>query len=1222
MSSKENENIVLTISSNSIVVDTSGGHSTPSNLSPLNSSRGETVKDWGSSAPSSPVVPSPRSLPLVVGSSAPSSPVVPSPRSSAAETKRPAPAASTETKRPDGEQSREYEADEHFLSLTELGKRYETQLDLSAPRKSRGITQAMATHRLETYGKNKLTPPKETPEIIKFLLNFTDPFMIVLIVAGSFCFLAWGLGNQDDKTNAILGAVLYIVVVITCVMTYLQSRQTSSVTEMFSKMLPAQCTIIRDGKESRIAAENLVIGDIVKLNLGDRIPADMRLIDVKDLKVEMSSMTGEPDAITCFVEKQHDLPNEARNLVFNSALVMNGEGVGVVIRTGDNTMIGKIAKLASTTTAQRSNMENEVLHFVHQVTKIAIATSIIFFTIGAARVGTKEGTLNAFINGFILVMVAFVPEGLPATVATCLTIAAQRMAAKRIFIKRPDIIEALGAATVIASDKTGTLTQNKMTVENFWVNKGAQNVRVRPSHKASRDIPSLDTISAMSVGRIIGSQDLEGITSIVKSPSATRSQLSSSDVTNSAALEQQPAGSIGRVNNSLGRRNMGTYASFSSFLTFQKKSSGGSVGGGGMTHVSWDRSSPYMKLVIMSGVCNRARFSSGGEDDTEVTVDAKTRRPLAAAANLFKKERKVLGDASDAALLRFVDGIIPIEELRLAAFPTLFEIPFNSVNKWSMAVVKDPGASPDSSRTHVAMLKGAPEVILSRCTTYFHNSKEREIDDDFHHDFQQAYEQFAYQGERVLGFAYKAFKGEKDASVYQKDDSSLPKENLCFLGLVSLVDPPRDGVAEAVEKCRSADIRVTMVTGDHPLTAEAIARKVGIITQATQREVAAMDGVEEHEIPLSDPRVRAVVRAGPEIKGLSQEEWDEILTKDECVFARTTPQQKLEIVENYQRLGHVVAVTGDGVNDSPALKKANIGVAMGSAEASDVAREAADIILMDDNFASIVSAIEEGRTLFDNLKKSIAYTIAHTVPELFPLLINLWFGLPLPLPGLVLLTIDLLSEQGPAISFAYEKAEDSIMSRPPRRMGHDMLVSRQVIFYSYIIAGLASSLTCFFAYCMVYIYHGLPISKLWLSGDYFLSMVSTTQSPDLIVGNKVFTAQMQWDIYTESVSAWYGLVIANQFWHVFLCKTRIVSIFEHGILGNPVTIGGVACALFTAVFFIYVPGVQPYFFTNSLFGAIWLCSGVFALVMGMYTEYVKHQVRHHPDSFVAKQLAW
>jgi magnesium-transporting ATPase (P-type) len=1216
------ENVVVppTISTSEVVV----GSTTPNGLSPLNSSQGETVKDWGSSAPSSPVVSSPRSLPLVVSSqpaaTAASTTVVSSGHSS---TGKPSSSASTETKRPDGEQSREYEADEHFLTLTELGKRYETQIDLSAPRKSRGITQAMAAHRLETYGKNRLTPPKETPEIIKFLLNFTDPFMIVLIVAGSFCFLAWGIGNQDDKTNAILGAVLYIVVVITCIMTYLQSRQTSSVTEMFAKMLPAQCTIIRDGKESRLAAENLVIGDIVKLNLGDRIPADMRLIDVKDLKVEMSSMTGEPDAITCFVEKQHDLPNEARNLVFNSALVMNGEGVGVVIRTGDNTMIGKIAKLASTTTAQRSNMENEVLHFVHQVTKIAIATSIIFFTIGAARVGTKEGTLNAFINGFILVMVAFVPEGLPATVATCLTIAAQRMATKRIFIKRPDIIEALGAATVIASDKTGTLTQNKMTVENFWVNKGAQNVRVRPSHKASRDIPALDTISAMSVGRIIGSQDLEGITSIVKSPSATRSQLASTDLTNAEnnnSSQDQPAGSIGRANNSIGRRNMGTYASFSSFMTFQKKTIGGSFGSGGMTHVSWDRSSPYMRLVIMSGVCNRARFSSGGEDDTEVTVDAKTRRPT--AANHFKKERKVLGDASDAALLRFVDGIIPIEELRLAAFPTLFEIPFNSVNKWSMAVVKDPGASPDSSKTHVAMLKGAPEVILSRCSTYLHNSKEKEIDDDFHHDFQQAYEQFAYQGERVLGFAYKTFRGEKDASVYQKDDSSLPKENLCFLGLVSLVDPPRDGVAEAVEKCRSADIRVTMVTGDHPLTAEAIARKVGIITQATQREVAAMDGVEEHEIPLSDPRVRAVVRAGPEIKGLTQEQWDEILTKDECVFARTTPQQKLEIVENYQRLGHVVAVTGDGVNDSPALKKANIGVAMGSAEASDVAREAADIILMDDNFASIVSAIEEGRTLFDNLKKSIAYTIAHTVPELFPLLLNLWFGLPLPLPGLVLLTIDLLSEQGPAISFAYEKAEDSIMARPPRRMGVDMLVSRQVIFYSYIIAGISSSLTCFFAYCMVYVYHGIPISKLWLSGDYFLSMVSTTQSPDLIVGDKVFTAQMQWDIYTESVSAWYGLVIANQFWHVFICKTRIVSIFEHGIFGNPVTIGGVACALFTAVFFIYVPGVQPYFFTNSLFGAIWVCSGVFALAMGTYTEWVKMHVRNHPDSFVSKQLAW
>ena len=998
----------------------------------------------------------------------------------------------------------------------------------------------------------------------------------------------------DDPTNAILGGVIYICVFLTCSLTYLQGRQTSSVMSSFVKMLPAQTTVIRDGRESRIPAEELTLGDVVRLGLGDRVPADLRIIDHKELKVEMSSMTGEPDAIACFVEKKHDMPAEARNLVFNSALVMNGEARGVVIRIGDQTMIGKIAGLASATTTLRSNMEVEVENFVHKVTWIALTTSVVFVAIGCGQDQSTTGIITAFVNGFILVMVAFVPEGLPATVASCMTIAAQRMAVRHVFIKRPDIIEALGAATVIASDKTGTLTQNKMTVENMWVNKQAQNVRSIVKRNPQEGAPiALDAAEVMAAGRIIGAQDAEGN---ARMQPTLRSK---ADV-----LGKNGAGgaTIGRGGGNLG----GAYGSFSSFRTFSKNA-------GSLTHVSWERSSPYMRLVIMAGVCNRARFI----EDEAPASDASAK---IAAASKFKVARKVLGDASDAALLRFVDGAIPIEELRGFAFPVVFEIPFNSVNKWSMAVVRDPGAPEGSPASHVAMLKGAPEVILARCTSYLHNGREKEIDDEFRDEYLQAYERFAFMGERVLGFSYKTFTGARDPAVYKSDESGLPKEGLCFLGLVSLVDPPRDGVAEAVAKCRNASIRVTMVTGDHPLTAEAIARKVGIITLPTQREIALLDDTDEHEIPLSDPRVRAVVRAGSEIRDLPQSEWDLIMSKEEAVFARTTPQQKLEIVENYQRLGHVVAVTGDGVNDSPALKKANIGVAMGSAEASDVAREAADVVLMDDNFASIVAAIEEGRTLFDNLKKSIAYTIAHTIPELFPLILNIWFGLPLALPGLIFLTIDLLTEQGPAISFAYEKAEDSVMDRPPRKMGRDRLVSRQVIFYAYVASGLASSLVCMMAFFLVYVYHGLPVSALWMSKKYFQADGS---SPTLVAGSgKSFDGAAQWAIYTESVAAYYATVVANQVFHVFVCKTRFVSIWQHGLFSNPVTLGGVACALALSIFFIYVPGVQPYFFTNALLGAIWLSCLVYAAFIVAYSEWVKAETRRHPEGFVATQINW
>jgi sodium/potassium-transporting ATPase subunit alpha len=315
---------------------------------------------------------------------------------------------------------------------------------------SRGLSGAAAAARLLADGRNRLTPPPQTPEWLKFARGFADPFMVMLLAAGALCFLAHGLGDAGDTSSATLGAVLLALVALTVLMTYLQGRSTSSVMDSFAKMLPALTTVVRDGREARVPAEELVVGDVVRVGLGDRVPADLRLLAVKDLKVDMSSMTGEPDAIACAVDHADDLPAEARNLVFNSALVMGGEGLGVVTRTGDATFIGKIAGLAASTATARSSMENEVLHFVHVIAKVALATATLCFVVGAARTPTRAGITNAFINGFILVMVAYVPEGLPATVATCLQIAAKRMAARHVFIKRPDIIEALGAATVSA----------------------------------------------------------------------------------------------------------------------------------------------------------------------------------------------------------------------------------------------------------------------------------------------------------------------------------------------------------------------------------------------------------------------------------------------------------------------------------------------------------------------------------------------------------------------------------------------------------------------------------------------------------------------------------------------------------------------------------------------------------------------------------------------------
>jgi sodium/potassium-transporting ATPase subunit alpha len=737
--------------------------------------------------------------------------------------------------------------------------------------------------------------------------------------------------DPTQAANNYLGIALYCIVFVTCIFTFLQDKATADVLASIKDMMASVTTVIRDGKELRINPEELVPGDVVRLTLGDRVPADMRIIYTADLKTESSSLTGEPDAIAATVNAVHEAPIECRNLVFSSSLVMNGEGFGVVTRTGDNTMIGSIASLASGSGQGHSEtlLEVEMHRFVNFIAIMAIISAFVLFGIGMGR---HRPPIFAFVNGFIVVVVANVPEGLPATVTSCLSITAKRMAARNVLVKRTNIIESLGSATVIASDKTGTLTQNRMTVENLWYCRSVFNAYAGGG-------PSLSEQMSMAGYRAGGgsasaNQPQAGggrlLVSLEEDSEVTLDSAGASRL-NSKAINTARGGGGGGSDHNV-TMNSFTISSFNSQTLM----------GGGMPgmKLAWARFSPHARLLTLAGVCNRARFedSSAAESPTAPGVAA--------------SDRPILGDASDAGLLRYCDKVYPVAIAR-RTFPKVFEIPFNSVNKWSLAVCPDPG---QPAKQHLVFMKGAPEIIMARCTEYMAlGGASRPIDDDFKEEYVAAYERFGSCGERVLGFAYAVIPAQK-AETYATEGGAPPTTGLTFAGLISLVDPPRPGVAEAIQLCRKAGIRVTMVTGDHPLTAEAIARKVSIITRATRRDVAMEDGVPEASVPLSDPRVEAVVITGAQVGALTQDDWDQILSKKEVVFARTSPQQKLKLVENYQRRGEVVAVTGDGVNDSPALKRAQIGVAMGSKNASDVAREAADIILLDDNFASIVHA--------------------------------------------------------------------------------------------------------------------------------------------------------------------------------------------------------------------------------------------------------------------------
>lgn len=366
-------------------------------------------------------------------------------------------------------------------------------------------------------------------------------------------------------------------------------------------------------------------------------------------------------------------------------------------------------------------------------------------------------------------------------------------------------------------------------------------------------------------------------------------------------------------------------------------------------------------------------------------------------------------------------------------------------------------------------MKGAPERILERSSTIFINGEEKILDDEMKTAFNNAYMQLGGLGERVIGFCDFKLQVDKFPTGYpfDSDNVNFPLENLRFVGLMSMIDPPRAAVPDAVAKCRSAGIKVIMVTGDHPITAKAIAKSVGIISEGSE---TVEDIAKRLNIPVEQVEQRlakAAVIHGAQLRDLNSEQLDAMLKKyPEMVFARTSPQQKLIIVEGCQRLGAIVAVTGDGVNDSPALKKADIGVAMGIA-GSDVSKQAADMILLDDNFASIVTGVEEGRLIFDNLKKSIAYTLSSNIPEISPFLIFILFDVPLPLGTITILCIDLGTDMLPAISLAYEQAESDIMKRQPRDPKKDKLVNERLIFMAYGQIGMIQAAAGFIAYFVI-----------------------------------------------------------------------------------------------------------------------------------------------------------
>jgi len=979
---------------------------------------------------------------------------------------------------------KELELDVHKVEVSELCKRFKTDL-------TNGLTTAQAKAGNEEHGLNQLTPPPTTPEWVKFCQNLFSGFACLLWIGAILCFLAYGIQatayEEPPDDNLYLGVVLTAVVTVTGIFSYYQESKSAKIMESFKNLVPQYALCRRDGEKVTVTASELTLGDIVEVKFGDRVPADLRVLEARGFKVDNSSLTGESEPQARTPEFTHDNPLETKNLAFFSTNAVEGTAVGMVVNIGDNTVMGRIAGLASGLESDETPIAKEIAHFIHIITGVAVFLGVTFFII-AFILGYNWLDAVIFLIGII---VANVPEGLLATVTVCLTLTAKRMASKNCLVKNLEAVETLGSTSTICSDKTGTLTQNRMTVAHMWFDN---------------KIVEADT-------------------------------------------SEDQSGSQG---------------------------------------ASWKESGGWKTLERVGMLCNRAEFKTGQE-------------------NVSILKREVNGDASEAAILKCTElshgNVMDYRKKN----NKVCEIPFNSTNKFQVSIHE---TEDKNDNRHLLVMKGAPERIVDRCSTIIVEGRELPMTEEWKNAFETAYMELGGLGERVLGFCDFMLPADKYPTGYpfDADDVNFPLEGLRFVGLMSMIDPPRAAVPDAVTKCRSAGIKVIMVTGDHPITAKAIARSVGIISEGTMtvEDIANQRGCDVKDV---NPReAKACVVHGGEIKDMSEKQIDEILMyHTEIVFARTSPQQKLIIVEGCQRMGAIVAVTGDGVNDSPALKKADIGVAMGIA-GSDVSKQAADMILLDDNFASIVTGVEEGRLIFDNLKKSIAYTLTSNIPEISPFLLFILADVPLPLGTVTILCIDLGTDMVPAISMAYEQAESDIMKRQPRNPFTDKLVNERLISMAYGQIGMIQASAGFFVYFVIMAENGFLPGKLFgIRRSWDSSAVNDLEDS---YGQEWTYADRKILEYTCHTAFFVSIVVV-QWADLIICKTRRNSVFQQGMKNHFLNFG-LFFETCLAAFLSYTPGMDKGLRMYPLYFNWWVPAIPFSILIFCYDETRKFLLRRQP----------
>lgn len=872
-----------------------------------------------------------------------------------------------------------------------------------------GLTQAEAEKNQSIQGKNVIEEKKKKSMLLVFLENFIHLMAILLWVGGLIALL----GGMPQLAIAV-----WLVNVINGVFSFWQEFRAGKATEALRNLLPSYARVIRDGEEHKILAEDLVTGDLILLEEGDKISADARIIDCSDLQVDQSTLTGESNPVRKVKDAiiKDDLTQfETPNLIFAGTSVSEGNGKAIITSIGMNTEFGKIAGLTQTMGNVTSPLQRELNRLTKQISIIAIAFGVFFFV--AAILFVKESFAPAFIFALGMI-VAFIPEGLLPTVTLSLAKAVQRMSKRNALVKKLSSVETLGSTSVICTDKTGTLTQNEMTVNHLWL-----------AHKEYEvtGVGYSPTGTVEADGNVVTSKDDEDLT----------------------------------------------------------------------------------LLLTGATLCSNARLLPPAEGVERYTV---------------------LGDPTEACLGVAASKAGINMKAQMEQMPRLRELPFESRRKRMTTIHQLPHAMEGTNR--IAFTKGAPKEVLSLSNYIRKNGVVEPLDDSLRTTIMEANDRYSRNGLRVLAVAYRLLKKEDQLpSALSAYTPELIEQNLVFVGLVVMADPPRPEVAAAVKQCHQAGIRIIMITGDYGLTAESIAKRIGIVESPNPRVIS-----------------------GLELEQISDETLKDYL-KGEVIFARVAPEQKLRVVTNLQELGEIVAVTGDGVNDSPALKKADIGVAMGIA-GTDVAKEAADMILTDDNFASIVHAIEEGRAVYSNIRKFLLYILNSNMPEAVPSAMFLFSKgiIPLPLTVMQILTIDLGTDMLPALGLGAETPEHGIMECPPRNQ-KEPLLTKKLIIKAFLWYGMLGSAASAFSYFYVNIQNGWPNVPLAAGTD---------------------------PIYLKATTMALAAIVFSQIGAAFNCRTARQSVFRVGMFRNRHVNVGILFELLLLAILVYFPPMHTIFHTAPL----------------------------------------